>query len=140
MSRKYYYGQGYENYDETDFKKIQKLLMGRKVEVVSCNEDEGILRLDNGIELIIVPNSGCGGCSSGWYYLTELNGVDNAITNVELVEEETFDEEWGETETSYKIFVFCEDWKLKLLQVDGTDGNGYYGSGYDIWVKMKKEG
>ena len=27
---------------------------------------------------------------------------------------------------------------IKLLQVDGDDGNGYYGTGYTIYVKFKK--
>ena len=40
--------------------------------------------------------------------------------------------------TSYKIFVYAENQKLKLLQVDGDDGNGYYGTGYSIIVKIKE--
>ncbi len=84
--------------------------------------------------------SGCGGCSSGWYSITNLNNVDNAITNVEfdcvgIEDEKTYND------TSYRIFVFCEDTRIKLLQVDGSDGNGYYGTGYTIKVKktMLKE-
>lgn len=63
--------------------------------------------------------------------------MDNAITNVEF-ETETLDK-WEE-EKSYKIFVFCEDTRINLLQVDGDDGNGYYGSGYTIRVlKIEKK-
>ena len=29
--------------------------------------------------------------------------------------------------------------KIKILQVDGTDGNGYYGTGYSIRVREKSE-
>ncbi len=92
------------------------------------------LYLDNGIELEIWPNEGCEGCSSGWYYLTELNDCDNAITNVEFICENSEDSEY---ETSYKIFVFAENKTIKILQVDGSDGNGYYGSGYSIIVREK---
>jgi hypothetical protein len=88
-----------------------------------------------------VPNTGCGGCSSGNYELTVLNGCDNAITNVELATDDYEDEEDGyyETDTSYKIFVFTEDKRITLAQVDGTDGNGYYGTGYEIYVRFPKE-
>lgn len=135
--RKFYHGDECEIYDETDIKEIEKLFIGRKVKVISYDEFGGILELDNGIELEIVPNEGCGGCSSGWYYLRELNNVDNAITNVEFMEDEIIDN-YGYCETSYKIFVFCEDKRIKLLQVDGDDGNGYYGTGYEIIVKIKE--
>ena len=114
-----------EEYNE---KEIKELLIGRKVKVKGNK-----LILDNGIELEIVANEGCGGCSNGWYSITKLNEVDNAITDVEFVcDNETED---GGDDTSYKIFVFCEDTRIKLLQVDGSDGNGYYGTGYSIYVK-----
>lgn len=116
----------FEHYEEEN---IKNLLLYRKVEKVSDNK----LLLDNGIELEIVPNEGCGGCSSGWYYLEELNGCDNAITNVEFDEETINDDEY-----SYKIFVYAENQQIKLLQVDGDDGNGYYGTGYSILVRALK--
>lgn len=60
--------------------------------------------------------------------------MDNAITNVEFdCDGNTASEE---DDTSYKIFVFCEDTRINLLQVDGSDGNGYYGTGYEIRVKQ----
>ena len=120
----------YDCYDES---KITELLFGRKVKVVNENE----LLLDNGLVLEIQANEGCGGCASGWYQLKELNGCDNAITNVEFVCEGINDGD-GWDDTSYKIFVLAEDTRIKLLQVDGTDGNGYYGTGYSIVVKIKE--
>ena len=85
----------------------------------------------------VIANEGCGGCSSGWYSITKLNEVDNAITNVEFDCDGDVANE--DDDTSYKIFVFCEDTRIKLLQVDGSDGNGYYGTGYTIIVKQKEE-
>lgn len=117
--------------DYWEEKRIKDLLLYRKIVRV----DEDTLYLDNGTELIICPNQGCGGCSNGWYYLTELNGCDNAITNVEFVCEDC--DEDSEHDTSYKIFVFAENKMIKVLQVDGSDGNGYYGSGYSIIVREK---
>ena len=121
------YKKDYEYYEED---KIRDLLLYRKVEVV----DDTTLKLDNGKVLEILANEGCGGCSAGWYSVTELNGCDNAITNVEF-DKETLDQ-YGEM--SYKIFVYAENEKIKLVQVDGDDGNGYYGTGYSITVKIKE--
>lgn len=118
--------------DECDEKEIRELLVGRKVKVDGEN-----LILDNGIVLEVIANEGCGGCSSGWYSITKLNEVDNAITNVEFDCDGDVANE--DDDTSYKIFVFCEDTRIKLLQVDGSDGNGYYGTGYTIIVKQKEE-
>lgn len=113
-------------------KEIKDLLMFRKVIKV----ENDTLFSDNGVELEVVANSGCGGCSAGWYEVTELNGCDNAITNVEFVCDDINDPK-SYDDTSYKIFVYAEDKKIKLLQVDGSDGNGYYGTGYTIMVKTK---
>ena len=118
--------------DECDEKEIRELLVGRKVKVDGDN-----LILDNGIVLEVIANEGCGGCSSGWYSITKLNEVDNAITNVEFDCDGDIANE--DDDTSYKIFVFCEDTRIKLLQVVGSDGNGYYGTGYTIIVKQKEE-
>lgn len=118
--------------DECDEEEIRELLVGRKVKVDGNN-----LILDNGIVLEVIANEGCGGCPSGWYSITKLNEVDNAITNVEFDCDGDVANE--DDDTSYKIFVFCEDTRIKLLQVDGSDGNGYYGTGYTIIVKQKEE-
>lgn len=121
--------ENYYEFYETD--KIKNLLMYRKV--VKVVEDT--LFLDNGIELEVVPNTGCGGCGSGWYEIVELNGCDNIITDVEFVRED-IDDLTSDNDTSYKIFVYAEDKKIKLVQVDGSDGNGYYGTGYSIVVRV----
>ena len=120
-------------YDYCDEEQIKNLLLFRKIVEVKGDT----LILDNGIELDVVANEGCGGCSSGWYYLTELNGCDNVITNVEFNCDD-YDGNDEYYETSYKIFVYAENKKIKILQVDGSDGNGYYGTGYSIYVKIPK--
>ena len=113
--------------------RIKELLLYRKI--IKVYNDT--LYLDNGIELEVYPNTGCGGCCSGWYELVELNDCDNAITNVEFSCDDICSVD-SYNDTSYKIFVYAEDKKIKILQVDGTDGNGYYGTGYSIIVKEKK--
>lgn len=123
MDKEIYY------YEES---KIEELLLFRKIVKV----DNDTLYLDNGVELEVYPNEGCGGCSAGWYEIVELNDCDNVITNVEFCCDDIT--HFGDHDTSYKIFVFAENKKLKVLQVDGSDGNGYYGSGYSIIVREKK--
>lgn len=122
-------------FSEWNENEIRELLLYRKV--VKVDNNTNTLTLDNGTELTFEGNEGCGGCSSGWYSVTELNECDNAITNVEFVcDSDTKDRSY---ETSYKIFVFAEDRRIKLAQVDGDDGNGWYGTGYQLYVKFKHD-
>ena len=130
----YKYSDGTVIYDENDEKEIKKLLIGHKVEVIENNGQEAELELDNGIRLKVLANEGCGGCSNGWYSINNLNNIDNAITNVEFECDDLDPRENDWDDTSYKIFVFCEDKRINLLDVTGSDDNGYYGTGYTIRV------
>lgn len=112
--------------------KIKSLLMGRRVTKVN----DTTLELDDGRILKIRGNQGCGGCSSGWYEIEELNDCpNNAIFNVEF--EHTYDgdeDDYYRGNETYRIFVYAENEKIKLLEVNGSDGNGFYGSGY--WIDV----
>ena len=116
---------------EQNEKEIEELLIGHKVTV----DDYDNLVLDNGVMLQINPNIGCGGCESGNYYLEHIASVNNAITNVEFVEE--FEDDCYYEH--YKIFVIADGMTTELLDVYGTDGNGYYGTGYTIDVYIPDE-
>lgn len=116
---------------ECNEKEIEELLLGHKVTV----DDYDNLVLDNGVVLQINPNIGCGGCESGNYYLEHIASVNNAITNVEFVEE--FEDDCYYEH--YKIFVVADGMTTELLDVYGTDGNGYYGTGYTIDVYLPDE-
>lgn len=116
---------------EQNEKEIEELLLGHKITV----DDYDNLVLDNGIMLQINPNIGCGGCESGNYYLEHIASVNNAITNVEFVEE--FEDDCYYEH--YKIFVIADGMTTELLDVYGTDGNGYYGTGYTIDVYIPDE-
>ena len=112
---------------------VKELLIGHSVKKVN----EKTLELDNGVQLEFEGNEGCC-CGAGCYYIEELNDCNNVITNVEFDEENIIDDEddYWNTSYSYKIFVYAENTRIKLLQCDGDDGNGYYGTGYHIKVKM----
>lgn len=119
---------------EENEKEIEKLLLYHKIVKVEGDK----LYLDNGTVLEVYPNDGGGGCGSGDYQIAELNKCDNVITNVLFVRDDDVSLDPEINDTSYKIFVYAEDSMIKLLQVDGTDGNGYYGTGYEIAVKFSK--
>lgn len=110
-----------------DHEEIRGLLIGRTVRKLSGET----LVLDNGIALDVVPNSGCGGCTSGYYELDELNEAPNAIMSVEF--------EGDDYDSAFSIFVYSEYSKVKLVGVSGDAGNGYYGSGYTIQVSRRDD-
>ena len=116
---------------EQNEKEIEELLLGHKVTA----DDYDKLILDNGVVLQINPNIGCGACESGNYYLEHISSVNNAITNVEFVEE--FEDDCYYEH--YKIFVIADGMTTELLDVYGTDGSGYYGTGYTIDVYIPDE-
>lgn len=124
---------------ECNEKEIEDLLLGHKI---VADENSDTLILDNGVHLLITPNSGCDACPSGNYYLEHIASVNNAITNVEFVNEhedsdyDDFDDEYYQ---HYKIFVIADGMTTELLDVYGTDGNGYYGTGYKIDVYLPDE-
>lgn len=122
--------------DDAHFEsEVKKLLLFRTIVKVEMQDSQtGVLTLDNGTKLLVQGNEGCGGCGNGWFYLDELNGCDNAITNVECVS--TVEGDYDDV--VYRIFVFAEDKKIHCLQYSGYD-NGYYGIGYDLYVVVETE-
>lgn len=134
--------------NEGDTEAITALLMGRKV----TQADSEHLLLDDGTVIKAIGHDGGCACSSGCYDLSVLNEVDNIITRVEFDYCPHGDDEgWGDEPTAaqrcehgpqedsyaghYRVFVFADDQRINLMQFDGTDGNGYYGTGFEILVR-----
>lgn len=108
--------------DEGMEEDLKRLLLFRKVvKVEEVTDQLARITLDNGVILETQGNEGCGGCGNGWYYLTALNGCDNAITNVEVSVDDC--------ETKFSIFVFADNQQVNLVTYEGDD-NGYYGTGF----------
>lgn len=120
----------YYHCQDTDFNVFvnEQLMFHKVVSVTEVDDQTAELTLDNGVVLVAEGNEGCGGCSNGWYFLTALNSCDNAITNVEVVEDGA--------ETTFSLFVYAADNRINLLTYEGDD-NGYYGVGYTLRVKEK---
>lgn len=109
---------------------IRDLLVGRRI--VSTNDN--VLVLDDGTRLVVIPNDGCGGCSSGSYGIDKLEKFESVITSVRFEDSEESANEYAEDPHTYRIFVLSADKEQLALQVSGDDGNGYYGSGYSLRV------
>lgn len=106
---------------------LESLLLGHSVTI----ENDDTLVLDNGTRLEVRPNNGCGGCTSGNYWIDAINGAENVITRVDTSFEE---DDRGEGETT-TIFVYSGAVRTELLSITGSEGNGYYGYGYELVVK-----
>lgn len=119
--------------NDRDFnEKMKEILLYRKIVKAELIDDQtATLTLDNVVKITTVGNEGCGGCCGGWFYLNKLNDCDNAITNVECV----CNEEGGNDDYVYQIFVFTTDDKIECVQYSGCD-NGYYGTGFEVYVEV----
>lgn len=112
-----------------------KLLRGRYVTSV----EGSVITLDDGTELYIYGNDGCGGCESGWYWLEETfkQGSRRARIMSAYVD---YDEDDKEPPSVYTIFVMVDGnpTQLPLATVRGNDGNGYYGTGFTLTATVEK--
>lgn len=113
----------------------------------------GYLTLSDGAVLRVWGNDGGCSCSAGCYPLAHLAAVENVITNVE-VEERPYGD-WSDmqcrtcgakgcwrdghdNEGYYRIFVVADNERINLASFEGSDGNGYYGTGW--WLDVTTEG
>ncbi|UEJ83962.1 hypothetical protein Bra3105_06530 [Brachybacterium halotolerans subsp. kimchii] len=130
--------------DEGDQKEISELLIGRKVEKV----DDEHIQLDDGTVIKAIGHDGGCACSAGCYDLAVLNGVDNVITNVEYDYRPAGDWDYparsghpddpeDEYDGYYRVFVYADNQQINLMQFNGSDGNGYYGTGFEILVRKE---
>lgn len=124
--------------DYEDQDKIAGLLVGRRI--TTADIGTGTLTLDNGTVIKVIPNQGGCSCSAGDYELSRLATVDNAITSVRLVNDPANDDyDWSGPSPErggYRIYVVTANEEIEVVAVDGDDGNGYYGTGYELLVSL----
>lgn len=95
----------------------------------------GRLTLDDGTQVYVVGNDGGCACSAGCYSLTHVAATDNIITNVKVVEDPAGDDYPSPSyEGRYQIFVVTEAKEINIAEFVGSDGNGYYGTGFHLAV------
>jgi hypothetical protein len=138
--------------------RLRELLVGKSIvtaEVLdeSPGEDSyatgptGVLTLSDGTALKVWGNDGGCACSAGCYPLSHLAACENVITNVQVEERPDGDDvpcrtcgkdycyEHGEGDGYYRVFVFAIDERINVASFDGSDGNGYYGTGW--WLSVQ---
>jgi hypothetical protein len=135
--------------DETNHGEIEALLLGRRIvtaEQVAVpipdsewpRTADGVLTLDDGTRIYVRGNEGGCACSAGDYPLTHLAAVDNVITSVRFEDRPDSDDYWDGPEGErgwYRIFVVADAVEVNVASFEGTDGNGYYGTGYELYVQ-----
>lgn len=138
-----------EHLDQADHEAIEELLLGRRIVAaeqgdvpIPGNEDsyydrtaEGVLTLDDGTRIYAKGNEGDCSCSAGDYFLKHLAAVDNVITSVRFDDHPGGDGYDSDYEGWYRIFVVADAAEINIASFEGSDGNGYYGTGYDLWVQ-----
>lgn len=93
------------------------------------------LELSDGRRVALVGNADC--CA--YYDLTELAGCPNVVTNVEVYADPAGDC-WPGGEGVYRLFVYADNQKINLATFEGTDANGYYGTGFWLEIELPKVG
>jgi len=113
--------------DHSNEERIRELLLGHKITKIADDH----MQLDDGTVVKVVGNGPHCACDAGVYELNDLNEIDNIITNV------TFEHEGGDEyeDQTYRVFVVAEEKYQELFSVTGNDGNGYYGTGYQLLVR-----
>ena len=135
--------------------RLRELLVGKVIDSVSLTHEgtdgdvgpTGRIVMADGTVLRVWGNDGGCACDAGCYPLTALNAPGGVVTNVEVDEKPDYEdrceqctaegkERWSDCDHRgwYRIFVVTADERTLLASFDGSDGNGYYGTGW--WLKV----
>lgn len=96
---------------------------------------QGRLVLDDGTVLWLAGNDGGCSCGAGDYPLERVARVDNIITSARVECSPTGDEAPEGGSGTYRIFVVADAVEINVAEFVGTDGNGYYGTGFALTVE-----
>lgn len=135
MSKDYVRNIEGKDFDFLIGKSIIKVIGGVKVDNGYDKSDGYILICNDGTEIRVALNEGCGGCGNGWSEidLSVLENNKNVITNVEY-KKGNDSEGFEYDDDAFTLFIYYED--NKINRVDGSDGygNGYYGGGFYLSI------
>lgn len=132
-------------YTEDNPDEIAALFVGRRIVLAEKGDfdypdrkwgdkPEGRLVLDDGTVLYLAGNDGGCACSAGCYPLSKVAAVDNVITSARVEAKPAGDDFGGYEDGTYRIFVFADNQEINVAEFVGSDGNGYYGSGFSLAV------
>jgi len=137
-----FYEQDKNRIRHTDSEALAAQFVGKRV--IAVDLEAQTLSLSDGTVLTVEPNFG-GCCGQGDFSLVSLATAENAITRVEVqrsldpieaAKELTPAEDEGISPDVYRLFVYAEGVAQgqEILEVGGLEGNGYYGTGFEILV------
>lgn len=134
MTFNHYDGDWDKKVDGESLEDLEELLIGRKI--VEVDDDDEALILDNGVRLYPVGNEGCGGCSAGNWWISNLAPYDHAITGVKIAEEDLTQDYNAISDHVVRVFVWAESdaRAAEIITAKGYEDNGFYGRGYEIYV------
>lgn len=131
-------------YTEDDGDAIAALLVGRRIVSAEMGSfdypgrtswdspAEGRLALDDGRTLYLTGHEGGCACSAGDYPLATVAAVDNIITSARVEASPDGDDLPGDGH--YRIFVVADAVEINVADFAGSDGNGWYGTGFSLMV------
>lgn len=114
-------------------------LVGRRIDSIYESDMPMVgVGLDDGTTIIVAGTEGCGGCANGHLCLAFTGSlrqiVGGIIMNATI---EDHEDRYGDR-INATLFVWVEDKKMPLLDMEGYD-NGYYGLGYAIGLLEEGE-
>lgn len=137
--------------------RLRELLVGKSITSATVVDEKpepytqgptGVLTLSDGTVLKVWGNDGGCACDAGCYPLTMLDAPDGIITNVEVDAKPDEDYTCPECKAEgrnwdydcthrgwYRVYVVAEDKRHPLASFEGSDGNGYYGTGW--WMRVE---
>lgn len=134
------------SYSEDSPVEIADLLVGRRIVKAEMGkfdypgrefswEDKAVGRLvlDDGTVLYLTGHEGGCSCGAGDYPLASVAAVDNIITSAR-VEADPGGYDFDKYEGAYRIFVLADAVEINIAEFVGSDGNGYYGTGFALTV------
>lgn len=139
LSKHFGYGSKYKRDWSLDHrssnKEFTQALAGQTIVAVEYDADRAVLQCEDGTILEITANDGCY-CGSGVYRIDKAQLVGGVIMSVTSSDEE----DWDTDERTYSIFVYTDKVTngQELVSLSGSDGNGYYGTGYTFEVYRPK--
>lgn len=95
---------------------------------------EGRLVLDDGTVLYLTGNDGGCSCEAGCYPLARVATVENIITSARVEAKPAGDHFDTYGKGVYRIYVVADATEINVAEFSGTDGNGYYGTGFSLTV------
>lgn len=139
LSQNFGYGNNKYQHDRSlDYsssnKEFTQALAGQTIVAVEHDGGRAVLQCENGTIVEITANDGCY-CGSGAYRIDRVQLVGGVIMSVTSSEEDSDIDKY-----TYRIFVYTDKVPngREIVSLSGSDGNGYYGTGYTFDVYRPK--